>query len=118
MELYEHEYQNQVIAALIGAWFKQLRLRKNITLETMHERTLLSINTLKSLEKGQAKLSTMIAVLREMEMLDELSHLFLATKVGQGQPLKSRNKTRQRARQVRPPQQKSFPEINISSEHL
>ncbi len=56
----------------LGERLRELRLRKNITQEELAERTLLSIGTIKSLEAGKGKLSTLVAVLRELGALDQL----------------------------------------------
>ncbi len=56
----------------LGERLRTLRLRKNITQEDLAEHTLLSVGTIKSLEVGKGKLSTLIAVLRELGALDQL----------------------------------------------
>jgi len=56
----------------LGERLRKLRLRKNITQEALAERTLLSVGTIKSLEAGKGKLSTLVAVLRELGALDQL----------------------------------------------
>ena len=56
----------------LGERLRKLRLRKNITQEDLAERALLSVGTIKSLETGKAKLSTLVAVLRELGALDQL----------------------------------------------
>jgi putative transcriptional regulator len=56
----------------LGVRLRKLRLRKNITQEDLAERTLLSVGTIKSLETGKGKLSTLVAVLRELGTLDQL----------------------------------------------
>jgi len=56
----------------LGDRLRKLRLRKNITQEDLAERTLLSVGTIKSLEVGKGKLSTLVAVLRELSTLDQL----------------------------------------------
>lgn len=56
----------------LGERIRGLRLRKNITQERLAERTLLAVGTIKSLEAGKGKLSTLVAVLRELEALEQL----------------------------------------------
>ncbi|MBL4712415.1 MAG: XRE family transcriptional regulator [Gammaproteobacteria bacterium] len=56
----------------LGERIRKLRLRNNITQENLAERTLLAVGTIKSLEVGKGKLSTLIAVLRELKALDQL----------------------------------------------
>ncbi len=56
----------------LGERFRKLRLRRDITQEDLADRTLLSVGTIKSLEAGKGKLSTLVAVLRELGALDQL----------------------------------------------
>ncbi len=56
----------------LGSRIRKLRLRKNITQEDLAARSLLAVGTIKSLEAGKAKLSTLVAVLRELGALDQL----------------------------------------------
>ena len=62
----------QDVAEEIGRRIKALRLRRNITQKSLAEATLLSLNTIKALESGNAKLSTIVAVLRELDALDAI----------------------------------------------
>lgn len=89
---------DNAISEEIGERFRQLRLRKNYTLELLHERTLISINTLKAQERGKTKLATMIAVLRELGALDELNNLIAPISISPVQIAKMKGKIRQRAR--------------------
>lgn len=57
----------------LGNRIKALRLRKNVTQEALAQATMLSVNTIKSLESGRGKLATVIAVLRELGMLEQLN---------------------------------------------
>ena len=61
-----------VILKELGERIRKLRLRRNITQEDLAVRTLLAIGTIKALEAGKAKLSTVVAVLRELDALDQL----------------------------------------------
>lgn len=61
-----------VILKELGERIRRLRLRRNITQEDLAARTLLAVGTIKSLEAGKAKLSTLVAVLRELGALDHL----------------------------------------------
>jgi len=56
----------------LGNRIRKLRLRRNITQEDLAARSLLAVGTIKSLEAGKAKLSTLVAVLRELGALDQL----------------------------------------------
>lgn len=59
----------------LGERIRKLRLRKNITQEDLAARTLLAVGTVKSLEAGKAKLSTLVAVMRELGALEQLDQL-------------------------------------------
>jgi putative transcriptional regulator len=59
----------------IGRRFKELRLWRNVTQESIAERAMISLNRIKVLERGKAKLETVIAVLRELDALDRLDNL-------------------------------------------
>ena len=63
---------DSAILEALGERIRDRRLRKNITQEALAERTLLSVGTIKSLEAGKGKLSTLIAVLRELGALEQL----------------------------------------------
>ena len=56
----------------LGERIRQLRLRQNITQETLAERTCLAVGTIKSMEAGKGKLLTLVTVLRELGALDQL----------------------------------------------
>lgn len=55
----------------LGNRLRALRLRKNITQEELADRALIAVGTVKSLERGKGKLSTLIAVMRELELLQQ-----------------------------------------------
>jgi len=63
---------DKAILKELGNRLRQLRLLKNITQEDLAERALLSVGTIKSLEAGKGRLSSLIAVLRELGALDQL----------------------------------------------
>ena len=63
---------DSAILESLGERIRGLRLRKNITQEALAERALLSVGTIKSLEAGKGKLSTLVAVLRELGALEQL----------------------------------------------
>ena len=56
----------------LGERIRQLRLRQNITQETLAERTCLAVGTIKAMEAGKGKLLTLISLLRELGTLDQL----------------------------------------------
>lgn len=63
---------DSVILEELGNRIRGLRRRKGLTQIALAERTLLAVGTIKSLEAGKGKLSTLIAVLRELGALDQL----------------------------------------------
>jgi transcriptional regulator with XRE-family HTH domain len=85
------------IAEEMGSRFRALRLKKNITIEELANRSMLSESTIKSLEKGQAKLSTMIAVLRELHELNNLNFFIEEQSIEPMLLLKLKGKQRVRA---------------------
>ena len=89
---------DKAILSLLGDRLKTLRLRKNITLEELHLRTGISINTLKSLEKGHGKLATLIAVLRSYSELEHIDQFIPPIQISPIQLFKLQGKQRQRAR--------------------
>ncbi len=74
MTMNSYAMSDKAILVELGSRFKALRLRRNITQEALAESTLLSVGTIKSLEVGKAKLSTVVAVLRELDALHELDN--------------------------------------------
>ncbi len=63
---------NRAIERLLGARIKALRLRNNITQKELALAAELSLNTIKSLENGRGKLSSVIAVLRALDALESI----------------------------------------------
>ena len=88
---------DKAIANELGNRFKSLRLRRNITQQSLSEATTLSLNAIKALEKGRAKLSTVIAVLRELQALDQLNNFIPQPTVSPLELAKRQGRTRQRA---------------------
>ena len=85
----------------LGGRLKSLRIRRNITQESLAEMTLLSLGTIKSLEVGKAKLSTIVAVLRELDALHELDSFIPQTHIS---PIEmASRKTTERVRAGRKP---------------
>ena len=81
----------------LGRRIKALRLRKNITQKQLAEATTLSLNTIKSLESGSGKLSTVIAVLRELGALDQMDSFIPEPSISPLQLAKMQGKQRERA---------------------
>lgn len=93
----------------IGRRFRELRLRKNLTQEELAGRTQTSVTRIKSLEAGKGKLETMIAVLRELDALDNLEAFLPDPRISPLQIVKMRGKKRQRA--SRPTATNEEPEV-------
>ena len=85
------------IQQALGERFRALRLRHNITQQELAGATDLSLGTIKSLEAGRGKISTVIAVLREFNALDSLQHFIPEPGISPIQLAKMKGKTRQRA---------------------
>ncbi len=85
------------IAADVGGRVKSLRLRRNLTQQQVADATALSLNAIKALESGKAKLTTLIAVLRELGALDGLDTLVPELAISPLQLAKQQGKMRQRA---------------------
>jgi len=81
----------------LGYRLKALRLRKNITQLELATAAQLSLNAIKALELGRSKLSTLIAVLRELGALDNLDNFIPSTSISPMQLAKQHGKTRIRA---------------------
>lgn len=81
----------------LGQRIKALRLRKNITQKELAKLTTLSLNVIKSLESGRGKLSSLIAVLRELGALDHLDRFIPETSISPIQLAKMQGKVRERA---------------------
>ena len=85
------------IAAELGQRIRSLRLRNNVTQQQLAEATSLSLNSIKSLEAGKAKLSTVIAVLRELEALHQLDSFIPEPGISPLQLARMQGRKRQRA---------------------
>jgi len=68
------------IVSEIGNRLKSLRLRRNLRITDLAAQAGVSIDTIKRMEKGQGRLSTLIAVLRPLRALDQLD-MFIPTMV-------------------------------------
>lgn len=85
------------IATELGRRLRALRLRRNITQKALAEATTLSLNSIKALEAGSGKLSTLIAVLRELQALDQLNSFIPDETISPMQMAKSGGRLRERA---------------------
>ena len=88
---------DKAIEKELGQRLRSLRLLKNITQQALAKRSLLSLNTIKALENGRGKLTSLIAVLRELQALEQLDNFIPEINISPIQLAKSRGKTRQRA---------------------
>lgn len=89
---------DKAIAQELGRRIRALRLRKNITQQELARAAMLSLNAIKSLESGRGKLSTLIAVLRELGSLEQLDSFIPETPISPLQLARMQGKQRQRAR--------------------
>ena len=81
----------------LGQRLKTLRLQRNITQKELAQATTLSLNSIKSLESGRAKLSTLIAVLRELGALDHLDNFVPDIPISPMQLARTEGRIRKRA---------------------
>lgn len=81
----------------LGNRLKALRLQRNVTQKDLAEATTLSLNSIKSLEAGRGKLSTLIAVLRELQALDHLDSFIPEIPISPMQLARMQGHVRQRA---------------------
>lgn len=88
---------DSAIESEIGDRLKALRLRRNITQKALANATGLSVTAIKGIEAGGGRLSTLIAVLRELKALDQLEHFIPEITVSPLQLARSKGVQRQRA---------------------
>ena len=88
---------DSAIESDIGDRLKALRLRRNITQKALANATGLSVTAIKGIEAGGGTLSTLIAVLRELKVLDQLEHFIPEITVSPLQLARSKGVQRQRA---------------------
>jgi putative transcriptional regulator len=89
------------IEAEIGHRIKALRLRRNMTQQQLAHATALSLSTIKALESGRGKLSSIVVVLRELGGLNALSDFIPEVSISPLQLAKQQGKKRQRASGLR-----------------
>lgn len=95
MDLYA--MTDKAICAEIGSRIKALRLRRNLTQQQLADAAAVSLNVVKALEKGKGKLSSLVAVLRELEALDGLDQFIPEPEISPIQLAKQQGKKRRRA---------------------
>lgn len=96
-----YSLSDKVIAEELGRRIRELRLQRNITQKQLAEATTLSLNAIKALESGKGKLSTIIAVLRELGALDALDSFIPPPTISPLEMLKTQGKSRRRASGMR-----------------
>lgn len=92
-----YSLSDNAIAQLLGSRLKSLRLRKNMTQQALAEAAMLSVNSIKALEAGRGKLASVIAVLRELDALEQLDAFIPDTAISPVQLAKMKGKVRERA---------------------
>lgn len=100
---------DKALALEIGARIKGLRLRRNRSQQQVATAAVVSLNVVKALEAGKGKLSSLIAVLRELEVLDDLEPFIRVPEVSPLELVKQQGKRRQRASGSREPQKSEGP---------
>lgn len=85
------------VAKEIGNRVRELRLRKNLTQLQLANAICVSRPTIDQLEKGNAKISTLIAVLRELNQLDALDMFLPEIPISPMQLAQQQGKKRVRA---------------------
>jgi putative transcriptional regulator len=88
---------DKAIASEMGIRIKALRLRRNQTQLQVAKAAVVSLNVIKALEAGKGKISSLIAVLRELEGLDDLEQFIQEPEISPLQLAKQQGKKRQRA---------------------
>jgi transcriptional regulator with XRE-family HTH domain len=81
----------------LGERLRSLRLRKNKTQEELAKAVGLSLNSIKALEAGRGKLAAVVAVLRELQALEQLNQFLPEVTVSPLQLAKRRGRERLRA---------------------
>jgi putative transcriptional regulator len=88
---------DKAICTEIGSRLKDLRLRRNLTQQQVAQVAAVSLNVIKSLEMGKGKLSSLVAVLRELEALGGIKLLICKPEISPVQLAKLQGKKRLRA---------------------
>ncbi len=88
---------DKAICEEVGSRLKALRLRKNLTQQQLANAATVSLNVIKALEAGKGKLSSLVAVLRELEAIDGLDLLIRKPEASPVQLAKQQGKKRMRA---------------------
>jgi len=81
----------------LGRRLREHRLRRNRTQQQLADAVTLSVNSIKALEQGKGKLSTLIAVLRELQLLDQLDNFLPDPGISPLQLARNQGRIRRRA---------------------
>lgn len=109
---------DQVLAATVGAHLQTLRLKRNISLETVAKNAAISRQTLHlMLNQGKGTLINLIAVLRALGELERLSSLLEEVRPSPLQIMRMEGKKRQRASGSRVTSDEARAEVVHSSKH-
>lgn len=87
----------EYIATMLGERLKRLRLNKDMTQVEISEKAWVSRRTVLNAEKGDVRLSDLIAILRALDMLDNLNSFLPEVPFSPIQLLKLHGKIRKRA---------------------
>lgn len=96
-----YSMSDKAVMEALGGRFRALRLRNNLSQQQLAKSVQLSLNAIKALEQGKAKLATMIAVLRELGALGQLANFIPEQTVSPLLLAKQQGQVRQRARGAR-----------------
>jgi len=100
------DLSDHAIEQEIGRRIKALRLRQNISQQTLASAACTHRNVISSLENGKGStLGTLIAVLRELDALAELDAFIPEVELSPIEILKRQGKQRQRASGAKPDEQ-------------
>ncbi len=107
-----------VVRPTVGAHLQTLRLKRNISLETVAENAAISRQTLHlMLNQGKGTLINLIAVLRALGELERLSSLLEEVRPSPLQIMRMEGKKRQRASGSRVTSNEAKAEVVHSSKH-
>lgn len=85
------------IAEVVGLRLKRARLNRDLTQVEVADRAWVSKRTVLKAEKGDVRLADLIAILRALEMLDEINSFLPEPPLSPIELLKLRGKIRKRA---------------------
>ncbi|MBV1776687.1 helix-turn-helix transcriptional regulator [Burkholderiaceae bacterium DAT-1] len=93
-------HSNAAVAQEMGARLRQARLNANLTQADVARMAGISRTGVTGAERGKALLETMIAIMRVLNLLDQLDRFLPPQPVSPVQLAKLQGKTRQRARRA------------------